>query len=317
MRGLLLLCLAAVATFAHAQWRPARRSATSCLYARRRGPAARRIGQHLAEALGVAIVVETNPGGGAPASAFVKSRVPRPMGPRYLVHHGGNDAVPRLSARRRSTSSRTSPGHQYARRHRAGARRDSPFSTVREMVDYTKRNTTAAAEHRLLRHRHHAAPRRRLPQARKPGSTWSTSLPGPAQANQDLYGGRIDMFFDGPATPQSGQPRKAARPEELVSRRPPKAHPRAARPRAPSHEAGLDFGVDGWIAFFRPGGVQPEVTRPRSAREIARRRHPGVPQDSPSTAACATGGMPPARTCRRRLRSDYERWGHVIPPKPA
>ena len=66
MRVLLLLCLAAIATVADAQWRPERPIRIVVPFTPGGGTdlQARRIAPALAEALGVSVVVENKPGGG-------------------------------------------------------------------------------------------------------------------------------------------------------------------------------------------------------------------------------------------------------------
>ena len=117
------------------------------------------------------------------------------------------------------------------------ARQDAPFSTVREMVDYAKRNpgklnvasygigTTGHLNIEFLK-RVAGIDVTRIP------------YPGPAQANQDLYAGRIDMFFDGPTTASASS--KSGRTKLIAA---------ATEKRIPSlpelltfHEAGLDYG---------------------------------------------------------------------------
>ncbi len=185
------------------------------------------------------------------------------------------------------------------------ARTESPFSTVREMVEYARRNpgklnigsygtgTTPHLNVEFLK--------------RSAGiDVVHVPYPGPAQANQDLYGGRIDMYFDGPTTAiASAKGGKA----KLIAAATEKRIP--ALPDLPTfHEAGLAFGIDGWIAFFGPGGMKPEIVAVLH-REIA--RIVGTPEFRKFVfdSGLDYGGMPPAAFAAK-VRSDYERWGKVI-----
>ena len=185
------------------------------------------------------------------------------------------------------------------------ARQDAPFSTVREMVDYAKRNpgklnvasygigTTGHLNIEFLK--------------RVAGiDVTHIPYPGPAQANQDLYAGRIDMFFDGPTTASASS--KSGRTKLIAA---------ATEKRIPSlpdlqtfHEAGLDFGIDGWIAFFGPGGMRPEIVATLH-KEIARIVNTPEFRKFIFESGLDYGGMTPA-DFTTKVRSDYERWGRVI-----
>ena len=130
--------------------------------------------------------------------------------------------------------------------------------------------------------------------------------PGPAQANQDLYAGRIDMFFDGPTTASASS--KSGRTKLIAA---------ATEKRIPSlpdlqtfHEAGLDFGIDGWIAFFGPGGMKPEIVATLH-KEITRIVNTPEFRKFIFESGLDYGGMAPA-DFTAKVRSDHDRWGRVI-----
>ncbi len=76
------------------------------------------------------------------------------------------------------------------------------------------------------------------------------------------------------------------------------------------HEAGLAFGIDGWIAFFGPGGMKPEVVATLH-REIACIVNTPEFRKFIFDSGLDYGGMPPAEFAAK-VKSDYERWGRVI-----
>ena len=308
MRGLLLLCLAAIATVAGAQWKPERPIRIVVPFTPGGGTdlQARRIAPALAEALGVSVVVENKPGGGTLIGVREVAKA-APDGATLLYTVAAMTQLPHLYATPPFDLFRDftpiTPGSLGGTV--LVARSEVPFSTVREMVDYAKRNpgklnvgsygtgTTPHLNVEFLK--------------RTAGiDVVHVPYPGPAQANQDLYGGRIDMFFDGPTTAiASAKGGKA----KLVAAATEKRIP--ALPDLPTfHEAGLNFGIDGWIAFFGPGGLRPEIVATLH-REIARIVNTPEFRKFIFESGLDYGGMPPAEFAAK-VRSDYERWGRVI-----
>lgn len=308
MRALLLLCLAAVATLANAQWRPERPIRIVVPFTPGGGTdlQARRIAPALAEALGVSVVVENKPGGGTLIGVREVAKA-APDGATLLYTVAAMTQLPHLYATPPFDLFRDftpiTPGSLGGTV--LVARSEVPFSTVREMVEYAKRNpgklnvgsygtgTTPHLNVEFLK--------------RTAGiDVVHVPYPGPAQANQDLYGGRIDMFFDGPTTAiASAKGGKA----KLVAAATEKRIP--ALPDLPTfHEAGLNFGIDGWIAFFGPGGLKPEIVATLH-REIARIVNTPEFRKFIFESGLDYGGMPPAEFSAK-VRSDYERWGRVI-----
>ncbi len=309
MRRTLILALLAVAHApAFAQWKPERPIRIVVPFTPGGGTdlQARRIAPALAEAFGVAVTVENKPGGGTLIGAREVARA-APDGATLLYTVASLTQLPHLHA---------TPPYDLFRDFTPitpgslggtvlVARTDSPFSTVREMVDYAKRNpgklnvgsygtgTTPHLNVEFLK--------------RSAGiDVVHVPYPGPAQANQDLYGGRIDMFFDGPTTAiNSAKGGKA----KLIAAATEKRIP--ALPDLPTfHEAGLAFGIDGWIAFFGPGGMKSEIVTVLH-REIA--RIVGTPEFRKFIfdSGLDYGGMAPAAFAAK-VRADYERWGKVI-----
>ena len=308
MRVLLLLCLAGIATFANAQWRPERPIRIVVPFTPGGGTdlQARRIAPALAEALGVSVVVENKPGGGTLIGVREVAKA-APDGATLLYTVAAMTQLPHLYATPPFDLFRDftpiTPGSLGGTV--LVARSEVPFSTVREMVEYARRNpgklnvgsygtgTTPHLNVEFLK--------------RTAGiDVVHVPYPGPAQANQDLYGGRIDMFFDGPTTAiASAKGGKA----KLVAAATEKRIP--ALPDLPTfHEAGLNFGIDGWIAFFGPGGLRPEIVTTLH-REIARIVNTPEFRKFIFESGLDYGGMPPAEFSAK-VRSDYERWGRVI-----
>lgn len=312
MRRVLLLALLAAAAASPAttlaQWKPERPIRIVVPFTPGGGTdlQARRIAPALAEALGVAVTVENKPGGGTLIGAREVARA-APDGATLLYTVASLTQLPHLHATPPFDLFRDftpiTPGSLGGTV--LVARTESPFSTVREMVEYAKRNpgklnigsygtgTTPHLNVEFLK--------------RSAGiDVVHVPYPGPAQANQDLYGGRIDMFFDGPTTAiASAKGGKA----KLIAAATEKRIP--ALPDLPTfHEAGLAFGIDGWIAFFGPGGMKPEIVAVLH-REIA--RIVGTPEFRKFVfdSGLDYGGMPPAAFAAK-VRSDYERWGKVI-----
>ena len=267
---------------------------------------ARRIAPALADALGVTVTVENKPGGGTLIGAREVAKSP-PDGSTLLYTVAAMTQLPHLHAtppfdlfREFTPITPGSLGGTVL-----VARMDAPFSTVREMIEYARRNpgklnvgsygtgTTPHLNVEFLK--------------RLAGiDVVHVPYPGPAQANQDLYGGRIDMFFDGPTTAiASAKGGKA----KLIAAATEKRIP--ALPDLPTfHDAGLAFGIDGWIAFFGPGGMKPEIVATLH-REIARIVNTPEFRKFIFDSGLDYGGMPQAQFAAK-LRADYERWGTVI-----
>ncbi|MGH8673740.1 MAG: Bug family tripartite tricarboxylate transporter substrate binding protein [Burkholderiales bacterium] len=267
---------------------------------------ARRIAPALAEALGVAVVVENRPGAGTLIGAREVAKSP-PDGSTLLYTVAAMTQLPHLH--------RTPPFDLFrdftpiTPGSLGGtvlvARVGAPFSTVRELVEYAKQNpgklnvgsygtgTTAHLNVEFLK--------------RIAGiEVTHVPYPGPAQANQDLYGGRIDMFFDGPTTAiASAKGGKA----KLIAAATEKRIP-ALPGLTTFHEAGLAFGIDGWIAFFGPGGMKADIVATLH-REIARIVNTPEFRKFLFDSGLDYGGMPPDLFAAK-VRADYERWGNVI-----
>ena len=268
--------------------------------------AARRIAVALAEALGVPVIVDNKPGAGTLLGTREVAKA-APDGSTLLYTVAAMTQMPHLYATPPydlfKDFTPITPGSLGGTV--LVARQDAPFSTVREMVDYAKRNpgklnvasygigTTGHLNIEFLK--------------RVAGiDVTHIPYPGPAQANQDLYAGRIDMFFDGPTTASASS--KSGRTKLIAA---------ATEKRIPSlpdlqtfHEAGLDFGIDGWIAFFGPGGMKPEIVATLH-KEIARIVNTPDFRKFIFESGLDYGGMVPS-DFTTKVRSDYERWGRVI-----
>jgi tripartite-type tricarboxylate transporter receptor subunit TctC len=267
---------------------------------------ARLFAQRLTETLGQSVVVENRGGGGGSIGADVVAKA-APDGSTLLYTVAAMTQMPHLYATPPydlfKDFTPITPGSLGGTV--LVARQDAPFSSVREMVDYAKRNpgklnvasygigTTGHLNIEFLK--------------RVAGiDVTHIPYPGPAQANQDLYAGRIDMFFDGPTTASASA--KSGRTKLIAA---------ATEKRIPSlpdlqtfHEAGLDFGIDGWIAFFGPGGMKPEIVATLH-KEIARIVNTPEFRKFIFESGLDYGGMTPA-DFTTKVRSDYERWGRVI-----
>lgn len=267
---------------------------------------ARRIAVALADALGVPVIVDNKPGAGTLVGTREVAKA-APDGSTLLYTVAAMTQMPHLYATPPydlfKDFTPITPGSLGGTV--LVARQDAPFSSVREMVDYAKRNpgklnvasygigTTGHLNIEFLK--------------RVAGiDVTHIPYPGPAQANQDLYAGRIDMFFDGPTTASASA--KSGRTKLIAA---------ATEKRIPSlpdlqtfQEAGLDFGIDGWIAFFGPGGMKPEIVATLH-KEIARIVNTPEFRKFIFESGLDYGGMTPA-DFTTKVRSDYERWGRVI-----
>jgi tripartite-type tricarboxylate transporter receptor subunit TctC len=309
MKALLVtLALALAAPAALAQWKPERPVRIVVPFTPGGGTdlQARRIAPALAEALGVAVTVENKPGGGTLVGAREVARA-APDGTTLLYTVAAMTQLPHLYA--------TPPFdlfHDFTPITPGSlggtvlvARPDTPFSTVREMVAWAKQNP---GKLNIGSYGNGTTPHLNVEFLKRIAGidVVHVPYPGPAQANQDLYGGRIHMFFDGPTTAiASAKGGKA----KLIAAATEKRIP--ALPDLPTfHEAGLAFGIDGWIAFFGPGGMKPEVVTVLH-REIARIVSTPEFRKFVFNSGLDYGGMPPAAFAAK-VRSDYERWGRVI-----
>lgn len=129
---------------------------------------------------------------------------------------------------------------------------------------------------------------------------------GATAANTDLIGGRIDLYFDGPATAirnvQGGKVRiLGAATEKRIP-----AIPEVSTFR----EQGLDMGIDGWLAFFGPGGMPPAVVDTLHKAIVKAMEAPEF-RRVVIDAGLDFGGETP-ESFANRLRKDYQRWGKVI-----
>ncbi len=303
-------CLAAAfgANTAQAQWKPEKPIRIVVPFTPGGGTdlQARRIAPALAEAFGVAVVVENKPGGGTLIGAREVAKA-APDGSTLLYTVAAMTQLPHLYATPPfdlfKDFTPITPGSLGGTV--LVARIDVPFSNVRDLIDYAKRNP---GKLNVGSYGTGTTPHLNVEFLKRTAGIDVVHIPypGPAQANQDLYGGRIDMYFDGPTTAiASAKGGKA----KLIAAATEKRIP-ALPDLQTFHEAGLNFGVDGWIAFFGPGGMKPEIVNALH-REIA--RIVGTPEFRKFIfdSGLDYGGMPPAEFAAK-VKSDYERWGRVI-----
>lgn len=305
--GMLILA-AAAPTAAQAQWRPEKAIRIVVPFTPGGGTdlQARRIAAAMGDAFGLPVVVENKPGGGTLVGVREVAKA-APDGTTLLYTVAAMTQLPHLYATPPFDLFRDftpiTPGSLGGTV--LVARTGVPFSNVREMVDYAKRNP---GKLNVGSYGTGTTPHLNVEFLKRTAGIDVVHIPypGPAQANQDLYGGRIDMYFDGPTTAiASAKGGKAKLIAAATERRIP------ALPDLPTfHEAGLNFGIDGWIAFFGPGGMKPEVVNALH-REIA--RIVGTPEFRKFVfdSGLDYGGMPPAEFAAK-VKSDYERWGRVI-----
>jgi len=300
--------VASNASVAQAQWRPEKPIRIVVPFTPGGGTdlQARRIAPALAEALGVAVVVENKPGGGTLVGAREVAKA-APDGTTLLYTVAAMTQLPHLYATPPFDLFRDftpiTPGSLGGTV--LVARTGAPFSTVREMVDYAKRNP---GKLNVGSYGTGTTPHLNVEFLKRTAGIDVVHIPypGPAQANQDLYGGRIDMYFDGPTTAiASAKGGKA----KLIAAATEKRIP-ALPDLQTFHEAGLNFGIDGWIAFFGPGGMKPEIVSTLH-REIARIVGTAEFRKFIFDSGLDYGGMPPAEVAVK-VKSDYERWGRVI-----
>ncbi len=307
---LVVACLTATfgAHTAQAQWKPEKPIRIVVPFTPGGGTdlQARRIAPALAEAFGVAVVVENKPGGGTLVGAREVARA-APDGSTLLYTVAAMTQLPHLYATPPfdlfKDFTPITPGSLGGTV--LVARIDVPFSSVRELIDYAKRNP---GKLNVGSYGTGTTPHLNVEFLKRTAGIDVVHIPypGPAQANQDLYGGRIDMYFDGPTTAiASAKGGKA----KLIAAATEKRIP-ALPDLQTFHEAGLNFGVDGWIAFFGPGGMKLEIVTSLH-REIA--RIVGTPEFRKFIfeSGLDYGGMPPAEFAAK-VKSDYERWGRVI-----
>jgi tripartite-type tricarboxylate transporter receptor subunit TctC len=291
-----------------AQWRPERQIRIVVPFTPGGGTdiQARRIATGLADAFGVAVVVENRPGAGTLIGAREVARA-APDGHTLLYTVAAMTQLPHLYA---------TPPFDLFRDFTpitAGslggtvlvARIDAPFASVADMVAHARRHP---GKLNIASYGTGTTPHLNVEFLKRIAGidVVHVPYPGPAQANTDLLGGRIDMFFDGPTTAISSA--KGGR-TKLIAAATEKRIP--ALPDLPTfHEAGLAIGIDGWIAFFGPGGMKSDITGALH-REIA--RIVGTPEFRKFIVDSGLdhGGMAPAEFAAK-VRSDYERWGRVI-----
>ena len=185
------------------------------------------------------------------------------------------------------------------------ARPDAPFSNVREMVTWAKQNP---GKLNIGSYGTGTTPHLNVEFLKRIAGIDVTHVPypGPAQANTDLYGGRIDMFFDGPTTAIANA--KTGKVKLLATATSARL---AALPDLPTmKEAGYDVGIDGVLWFWGPAGMSPALLDAVYGHVAKAAGAPAIKE------LFAQGGSeayaPPPAEMARFARDLYDRWGVVI-----
>ncbi|MBN9427936.1 MAG: tripartite tricarboxylate transporter substrate binding protein [Burkholderiales bacterium] len=129
---------------------------------------------------------------------------------------------------------------------------------------------------------------------------------GSTPANIDLMGGRIDLYFDGPAT---AIPNMKAGKVRILGAASEQRIP--AIPDVPTfREQGFEVGTDGWLAFFGPGGMPADIVSTLHRAIVEAMKSPEF-RKAVLDAGLDFGGESPV-SFQRRLERDYRRWGEII-----
>jgi len=268
---------------------------------------ARLLARGMGDVLGVAVVVDNKPGGGTLIAAREVMRA-APDGYTLLYNVAVMTTMPHLY--KQSPFDLFKDFTPITAGSLGGTvlvtRTDSPFKDLASVVTYAKANPGKAmiASYGMGTPSHlNIEMMKRLIGAEIEHIPYAG---GSTPANIDLLGGRIDLYFDGPATAirnlQAGKIRiLGAATEKRI-------------PAIPDvktfREQGLDMGLDGWLAFFGPGGMP---------RDVVDTLHKAIlkAMDAPEfrrvviEAGLDFGGETP-EVFSARVRRDYQRWGKVI-----
>ncbi len=183
---------------------------------------------------------------------------------------------------------------------------NTPFNSVRELIDYAKANpgkvnyasfgngSTAHINGELLR---------------QVAGIEMLHVPykGGADAGRDLLGGQVQIFFDGPATAINGY--KSGRLKMLAIADTKRV---AAVPEIPTMaEAGVPgFEVSGIEQFLGPAGIPRAIVERLNAEIVKAVRLPEVTEIYTRGGSDVVASSPEEHA--RILKDNYERWGAVI-----
>jgi tripartite-type tricarboxylate transporter receptor subunit TctC len=269
---------------------------------------ARIVQPKLAEALGVPVLVENKPGASTMLAASEVARA-APDGHTILYTFNGTFAqnphtqinVPYDSFKDFTPISLGARGPQLLTVHI-----DLPANTVRELIAYGKANpgklsyasfgagTSSHIFGEMLS---------------RQGGFEMTHIPykGTGDAAKDLFAGRVQVMFD--AATSAVQHAKNGKMKILGVVSPTRV---PLLPNVPTiNEQGLK-GIDivGWLAFFGPANMRPQVVEKLHAALVKSLAHPDVKEgfekgiyDAASSSPAELGAM---------VKESYDRWGAVI-----
>ena len=129
---------------------------------------------------------------------------------------------------------------------------------------------------------------------------------GSGDAMKDLLGGQVQLFFDGVTTAMTNA--KTGKVKMLAAAT---AQRIAALPGLSTmREQGVDIGIDGFLGFFGPAGMQPALTQ-GVARELIKAVSTPEVKKALVEGGYEPGGMPQAEYAKF-VRAICDRWGEVI-----
>jgi tripartite-type tricarboxylate transporter receptor subunit TctC len=268
---------------------------------------ARVVGTRLAEALGVPVIVETKPGA---STALGASEVQRaaPDGHTLLFTNGLTHAQnPHLRAKLSYDAKKFTPLFQLVD---AGnvliANPALPANDVRELVAYAKANPGKISFASIgIGSGAHLLAELFM---QKTGIVM-THVPykGSADANRDLWGGQVDILFDGFGTALQGLNAKRVKALGIATKTRNPALPDVAT----FAEQGVD-GVDlpGYIGFFGPADMPPAVVARLNTEMQKILDTPAVAEQILQGGNTPAGG-PPAKFAKV-VADQYDTWGGVI-----
>lgn len=269
---------------------------------------ARMVAPRLAEALGVAVVVENKPGASTALGAAEVARAAadghtllyaNPTAHTQLPHLVSKlpydpftDFTPILRFVRAATVLVAAPG--------------LPVANVRELVAYARANP-GKLNYASVSPGSSSHLNAEMLKMQAGIDLLHVPYKGSADATRDLFGGQVQLMFDGLATAVTNV--KAGRVKALAvadTRR------NAAMPEVPTFSEQGVAGIDiyGWIGFFGPGNLPRETTL-RLNTELNR-----ILVQADMQEILKKGGNDPdggsAEDFARTVRDQHERWGRVI-----
>lgn len=268
---------------------------------------ARLIGAEVGRLLGVSVVVDNKPGGGG-RIAINELLKAAPDGHTFMLNLASMTTVPQLY--KKPPYDLFNDFTPLTTASLGGTvlvtRADSDYKTLDDVVRFAKANpgklTIASYGMGTTSHLNIET----LKSLLKTDIGHVPYAGGATPANVDLIGGRIDLYFDGPATAITNLKAGKVRILAAATERRIPAIPEVATFR----ELGFDLGIDGWLGFFGPAQMPCQVVQTLYSAIVLAEQSEQFKRVVLDAGLDQGGESPEAFTLR--IKNDYLRWGKVI-----